>query len=211
MIRIFRIAVPVVSFMGVAAPSMAAMLSYSGSLSGPNESPPNSSPGIGTSQVDYEDAAHTLRVQVTFSGLEGVTTSAHIHGPTATAGTGTASVITTTPTFAGFPVGVSSGTYDHTLDLTQASSWNASYLTANGGTPAGAEAAFAAALAEGKTYLNIHSSLYGGGEIRGFLVPEPATLVLAVIGGLSLARRRQTCRRMTPERRPPAVRCLFFS
>ncbi len=77
---------------------------------------------------------------------------------------------TTTPTFAGFPLGVTSGSYNNTLDLTLASSYNPAYITANGGTTATAEAALAAAIASGRAYLNIHSSVFGGGEIRGFLI-----------------------------------------
>src|SRR5438067_2092849 len=62
----------------------AAPISYTASLSGPAESPPNNSPGTGSTQVDLNLAAHTLRVQVTFSGLQGPTTASHIHACTAT-------------------------------------------------------------------------------------------------------------------------------
>ena len=65
------------------------------------------------------------------------------------------------------------GTYDKVLDLTLASSYNPAYVTANGGTTAGAEAALAQALADGKSYWNIHTSQFPGGEIRGFLTPTP--------------------------------------
>jgi CHRD domain-containing protein len=147
-----------------------AVITYKASLSGPNESPPNASPGVGTAQVDVNTTTNLMHVFVTFSGLTGNTTASHIHAPTLVAGTGTASVATTTPTFAGFPLGVKFGTYDVILDLTLASSYNPSYVTANGGTTAGAEAALLAALAADKAYLNIHSSTFGGGEIRGFLV-----------------------------------------
>ena len=34
-------------------------------------------------------------------------------------------------------------------------------------------ATLAAAMAAGKSYFNIHTSVVGGGEIRGFLVPGP--------------------------------------
>src|SRR5262249_57559405 len=91
-------------------------------------------------------------------------------------GRGRGGVATTTPYFAGFPIGVTSGTYDITLDETLASSWNPSYVSANGGTTASAEAALDAAIAAGKAYLNIHTSLplgVPGGEIRGFLLPAP--------------------------------------
>jgi hypothetical protein len=148
----------------------AAVVSYSANLNGPSESPPNASRGLGLALVDVDAVAHTMHVHVDFQGLVGTTTASHIHAPTLVAGTGTAGVATTTPSFAGFPLGVTSGTYDATLDMTQASSYNPSYVTANGGTTAAAEAALFQAIADGKAYLNVHSTSFGGGEIRGFLV-----------------------------------------
>ena len=150
----------------------AIVITYSAPLSGSAEAPPNASLGVGTGQVDVNTTTHQMHVYATFSGLTGNTTASHIHAPTAVAGTGTAGVATTTPTFAGFPLGVKSGVYDIVLDLTLASSYNPAYVTANGGTTAGAEAALLAALAAGKAYLNIHSNVFGGGEIRGFLLEK---------------------------------------
>lgn len=148
---------------------------YYVNLSGPAEVPPNSSAGTGKAVVTI--TGNMMRVQLTFSGLTGNTTASHIHAPTATAGTGTAGVATTTPTFTGFPLGVKAGTYDHTFDMTLASSYNPAYVTANGGTAASAFAAFKTAVAAGKSYLNVHSSFAPGGEIRGFLVPCPTIMV----------------------------------
>lgn len=147
--------------------------------------------GIGSGSVNYDDVAHSLQLQVTFSGLTGTTTASHIHAPTLTPFTGTAGVATTTPTFAGFPAGVSSGSFSNTLDLTLASSWNASYITANGGTTASAEAAFASHIAQGRAYWNIHSSFASGGEINGFLtaVPEPSSLALFGLGAVAMVAR----------------------
>lgn len=167
------------------------MLTYTADLSGPGESPPNGSPGIGTATVDIDLLAHTMRVRVTFSGLLGTTTASHIHGATAAPGVGTAGVATTTPTFAGFPLGVTSGSYDRTLDLTLASSYNPSFVTAHGGTTAGAEAFLLQSMADGKTYLNVHTTAFPGGEIRGFLVPAPAGAALLGLGGLVATRRRR--------------------
>src|SRR5262245_47615859 len=102
--------------------------------------------GTGTVQVDWDDALNTMRVQATFSGLSGNTTAAHIHAPTASPGTGTAGVATQVPSFLLFPLGVQSGTMDQTLDMTLATSYNPSFITAHGGTVAGAEAALKLAL-----------------------------------------------------------------
>lgn len=149
----------------------AAQFQYVTNLSGANESPPVVSLGAGTATVDIDNVAHTMRLQVAFYNLTGNTTASHIHAATAVAGAGTAGVATTTPTFAGFPLGVKSGTYDITLNMTLSSSYNPSYVTAHGGTTAQAEADLFQAIADGKAYLNIHTSTSAGGEIRGFWVP----------------------------------------
>jgi hypothetical protein len=156
-------------------PASAAIIHYRAILNGPSEAPPNLSPGVGVAEVTIDDVAHTMQIAHVFSGLLGTTTACHIHAPTAVAGTGTAGVATTTPYFAGYPIGVSAGAYNNTLDLTLASSYNPSYVTANGGTTAGAEAALLLAIAAGKAYFNVHSTTVPGGEIRGFLQPFDPT------------------------------------
>jgi hypothetical protein len=164
-------------------------------LSGAAEAPPNASPGTGTATVWYDSDLHTLRLATTFSGLMGTVTAAHIHAATMVAGMGTAGVATQTPTFSGFPSGVTEGSYDMTFDLTQLSSWNVNFVNAHGGTTAGAEEFFIGAMLEGKTYLNIHTSAVGSGEIRGFLnrVPDSggtAALLLLGLPALALLARR---------------------
>ncbi len=176
----------------------AGIMVFVADLSGAAESPPNGSRGIGTARVDFDSTGHTMRVRAEFSGLSSPTTAAHIHASTAVAGTGTAGVATTTPTFPGFPAGVLSGSYDMTFDMTLAASYRAAFITANGGTPGGAEAALLTALTDGKAYLNIHTSEFPAGEIRGFLtaVPEPghAVLLAACAMGAVLWRRSRQCR-----------------
>jgi hypothetical protein len=171
----------------LASAAWAGPVSYYAILSGANENPVNASPGTGLARVSIDTVAHLLDVYVEFSGLLAPNTAAHIHccavPPT------NASVATTTPTFTGFPGGTTSGTYSHIFDLTDAASYRAGFITSSGGTTSGAEAVLAAGMAAGQTYLNIHTTAFPGGEIRGALapVPEPATLVLSGAALLSLA------------------------
>ncbi len=139
---------------------------FTTTLTGAAEAPPNASPAVGSATVTINNTLNTMRIQANFSGLTGNASAAHIHAPTAVAGTGTAGVATAN--FPGFPFGVMNGTYDNTFDMTLASSYNASYLSANGGTPSTAFAALKNALSAGKAYFNLHSTTFPGGEIRGF-------------------------------------------
>ncbi len=148
---------------------------YYVTLSGLSEVPPNNSAGTGKALITIN--GNLMRVQANFSGLTGNTTASHIHAATAVAGVGTAGVATTTPTFTGFPTGVNAGTYDHTFDMTLSTSYNPSYVTANGATTASAFIALKAAIAAGKSYLNVHSTIAPGGEIRGFLIACPTITV----------------------------------
>jgi hypothetical protein len=168
-------------------PAHATMIHFQTALTGPGESPANVSPGMGTADVYFDDWAQTMEVKVSFWDLLGTATASHIHAATAMADTGTAGVATETPTFGGFPLGVQSGTYDHMFDLTLAASFNGAFITANGGTVANASAALENALLSDKAYLNIHTTMFPSGEIRGFLhtVPDSASTALLLTVALS--------------------------
>jgi len=163
-------------------------ITFTANLIGATESPPSGSPGTGHATVVLDPVANTLHVDVTFSGLEAGTTASHIHcclpSPEAPGNVG---VATTTPTFPGFPLGVTSGTYSHDYSLLDAATNNPAFVTLEDGTILSARNALVAGIKGCETYLNIHTTLFPTGEIRGFLVPEAATLLLLSSGLAGLA------------------------
>jgi hypothetical protein len=177
----------------VAPNARADVTTYEVTLTGPGESPPNGSPGTGFAVITIDTNANTLDiVSDSFTGLTSTTIASHIHCCTATPLVGTAGVATPFP---GFPPGVTSGTYSMNFDMTQASTWNPTFIADNGGTLASAELALADGAADGEAYLDIHSPTFPGGEIRGFLTPtpEPASLLLfgtGLLGIMGAARRK---------------------
>jgi hypothetical protein len=167
-------------------------LIYEFDLSGLNERPPVATTGSGFARATFDLDLVTMRIEANFQDLLGNATAAHIHCCDFNAA-GNAGVATMTPSFLGFPTGGTSGTYDHTFDMTLASSYRAAFITASGGTISGALSALLAELDTGRAYFNIHSSLFGPGEIRGqaVFVPEPASAMLALVSlGLPLFTRR---------------------
>jgi hypothetical protein len=192
--NIMRVALASVFLTALVAPSNAAINIYNVMLNGSNEAPPNASPGMGIGLVTVDTTLQTMIVNLTFSGLTANTSAAHIHATTAVALTGTAGVASDLNTVANpFPLGVTSGNYTGAFNMLATTSYGGAFLTANGGNTTTAFGTLLSAMDAGKSYINVHTTAFPGGEIRGFLVaaPEPSTMALFAIGGVGVFLRRR--------------------
>lgn len=158
----------------LAAPAFAqAHVTWRAVASGQAEEPPNASAGNSLTTIDIN--GRQLLVDAPFRDLAGTTIMAHIHCCTTDAFRGVAPVAVP---FEGFPTGVRAGDYSAAIPLNVESSYDPAFLAANGGTVQGAYSALVDGINANEAYVNIHTSAYPNGEIRGFLVaapiPEPA-------------------------------------
>ncbi len=128
--------------------ALAYLVGFSANLQGSQEVPPNASPATGTAILIYDTVANTLTTNITFSGLLAGLTASHIHGPAAPGVN--AGVLHGFPTT---PLGSMSGSYSDV--------WSGLTATQVG------------YLNTGQLYVNLHTSLYPGGEIRGQILSDP--------------------------------------
>ncbi|NOT29763.1 MAG: CHRD domain-containing protein [Planctomycetes bacterium] len=140
-------------------------------MSGAQEVPPVVTAGTGFCTVTLDDVTGAVSVSGSFSGLTSTATAAHIHGP-APAGAIAGILVTLTET------GGTSGNVSGSGTLSPANITN---------------------LLNGLTYINVHTTINGGGEIRGQITQEVPALpwqwmavlaVVAMAGGAFVLTRR---------------------
>jgi MYXO-CTERM domain-containing protein len=187
-----RSALAAAALMFAAASASAGVLTWSTTFA--PEAP--GATGSGSAVVTFDDTTHVLTYKGSFTGLTGTATQAHFHCCTANPLTGFVGIAVDSPSLLGFPVGATSGVFDAFLDLDDTDSFNANFLATSGGSTAAATARVIKGFDDQKAYMNIHSSRFPGGEIRGFLqrVPEPGSMAL---GALALAAAAAVRRRRT--------------
>jgi hypothetical protein len=180
---------------------------FGAAIDGAQEDPPVSTTGTGTGVAVYNGATDRLNISMTFSGLIGTTLDSHIHccfgEPGDPPGRNSGVAVGFTPH--GFPLGVTSGTFSASIDLSNPANYTAAFLTEGGGTAAGARNMLLAGMDQspnaGGAYFNIHTTFRQGGEIRGDIsrVPEPSSFVLMLCAASAVAGT------MRPRRQLPGV------
>jgi hypothetical protein len=181
------------SALALSASAVAQPEFFRATASGPGEDPPNDSPGYSVAMFTVDATALTMSADIPFQELTTPSVASHIHCCTTSPLTGNAAIATP---FTDFPTGVTSGSYSRTFDLSDSATYSAAFLSANGGTAASAAQALLAGIEANQAYLNIHTSAYPAGEIKGFLVsaiPEPSSWAMLGVGlaGLGFIARRR--------------------
>ena len=120
-------------------------------LSGAAERPTDT-PSRGSGFGLFTLVGKELAFDISYRGLSGPASAAHIHGPAPSSGT--AGVLIDLAPFSVGPLGVS-GRIKGSVTLTPAQ---------------------LAAVSDSQTYVNIHTALFGGGEVRGQVRPVIASL-----------------------------------
>ena len=147
------------------------MFTWQAILSGAQETPPNASPATGSGSGTYDDITNLLTWTVTYSGLVALRTAAHFHN----APPGVNGPVQ-------YAIGGAGPMADTLIGMVAITDPQEVQLLA------------------GNWYLNVHSTTFPGGEIRGQVsvtaipepIPEPATAslcVVALLGALVFRRR----------------------
>jgi CHRD domain len=160
----FVAAVAFVAVIGMGTVAVADNVRERETLTGYEEVPALSTPGVGEFKIDLARSGDSLDYELTFSGLETAATQAHIHFENAT-NNGPIVVFLCTNLGNG-PAGTQAcpaagGTITGTITAADVGAGAAAQ-----GLAAGEFGEFVRALQSGATYANVHSTGRPGGEIR---------------------------------------------
>jgi hypothetical protein len=134
------VAAAAIGIFAIAGTAQAEMMKFKAALTGASEVPANAEKGTGQATLDFDSVTKVLTYTVSYTGLTGPATVAHIHGP--------AAVGANAPPIIPFS-NVQTSPIKGTATLNDAQ---------------------VASLTSGMLYVNVHTAAHPGGEIRGQIV-----------------------------------------
>ena len=154
---------------------------------GPEPDGSTNSPGIGRGTVELDLETNVVSLDLAWEGMIGDLTKLHIHGPATTDMSNPQHIIEIFgPPAVPADLATTSGTWSDSFELQT--------LVQSGFDPI-EPSEIIDAMIRGEAYLNVHTTVFGTGEIRGNLglpVPEPNGTVMSVIGvAAAVVRRRR--------------------
>lgn len=167
------------AFAALAPVAAAQTVLFNFPLSGLQENPANASPGTGEGSLLLNIATGAFTLDYSYSGLTGTVTMAHFHqAPAGTNG--------------GVVYWLASMGAPNNLATTL---MNPPLMTGMSADTASGNGVFSPALIDaaiaGNLYMNVHTTTFGGGEIRGQVVPTPGAAALLGLGSLIAVGRRR--------------------
>lgn len=152
---------------------------------GPEADGSTNSPGFGEGTVELDLDTNVISYDFSWSGLIGDLTKLHVHGPASVDASNPQHVIEIFgPPEVPAELATTAGTVSNSFALQT--------LVQEGFDPLSPEAIIETMM-NGQAYLNVHTTVFGKGEIRGNLgmpVPEPHSAMLCLFGlGLLLLTR----------------------
>ena len=155
---------------------------------GPEADGSTNSPGTGTGVVEYDTDTNTISYSLQWEGLVGDLTKLHIHGPAGPDSSNPQHVLEIFgPPAVPDELVATSGSVTDSHEL---------LTLVQPGFPDLEPHEIIDIMTSGMSYLNVHTTVFGTGEIRGNLgvpLPEPSTVVLSACGLLAfgLCRRKR--------------------
>ena len=138
------------------------IVTFKATMNGANEVPAITTPGTGTFTATLDTVTNILTYDLTFTGLTAGVNNGHIHGPATTLVASGTTVNFNTLAGATYGFGLTAGAGHGIVALTAT---NAITATMSGDS-------LKKLLFLGLTYVNIHTTLNPGGEIRGQLTKQ---------------------------------------
>lgn len=153
---------------------------------GPEADGSTNSPGFGSGHVTYDTATNVLAYTISWNNLFGALTKLHIHGP---ADANSSNLQHVVEIFG--PPDIPMGVDLHT------DTWSDSRVLTTLTQPGFDDLSptqIIGIMESGLSYVNVHTTVFGAGEIRGNLglpVPTPGAAAALSCAGLTLLRRRR--------------------